>query len=483
MKVDFGKLQRAFNPRCVAIVGDKMEWNFIWLRNFSTFTGKLYSVQIEPKTIEGIEALGVENYTSLLDIPEPVDLVVVSVPRAAALDILEDCIRKEVAAAEFFTSGFAETDTEEGIRLENLLTERAEEANFHLIGPNCMGIYNPQIGARQSRVQQTGFAGSVGFISQSGTLAITFSVEGYSEGVEINKSVSFGNGIVLDSTDFLDYFGRDADIKAIGMYLEGVKDGRRFFNVLRKVAARKPVVIWKGGQTEAGGRAIASHTGSLARPQAIWDAVMKQSGAINVNSLDELIGTIKALLYLSPVYGDRVAVVGGSGGESVIIADAFVEAGLEIPLLTRESYDELAGFFTLVGASYRNPIDPGTNWEELTRILEIMERDANTDNIAVVFVWSAMRMFTREQLDGFMNSVINIKKRTPKPVIAIIPTHSVPEQMQQAREMAKKLQDGGIPTFDTAERAAQTLRNSLDYYRFKRGTSQKECPCLPAATD
>ncbi len=347
-----------------------------------------------------------------------------------------------------------------------------------------MGIYNPQTGVRQSRVQHTGFAGSVGFISQSGTLAITFSVEAYLEGVAINKTVSFGNGIVLDSTDFLDYFGRDADIKAIGMYLEGVKDGRRFFNMLRKVAARKPVVIWKGGQTEAGGRAIASHTGSLARPQAIWDAVMKQSGAVNVTSLDELVGTLKALLYLSPVYGDRVAVVGGSGGESVIIADAFVETGLEVPVLTQESYEELATFFTLVGASYRNPIDPGANWQELIRILEIMERDANIDNIVVVFVWSAMRMFTHEQLDGFMDSVINIKKRAPKPVIAIIPTYSMPEQAQQAREMAQKLQDGGIPTFDTAERAAQTLRNALNYYRFKTSiASQKECPCSLATTD
>ncbi|RLC59964.1 MAG: hypothetical protein DRI01_10775, partial [Chloroflexi bacterium] len=463
MKVDFDKLQRAFSPRCVAIVGDKREYNFMWFRNFSTFAGKLYSVQIDPKAIEGIKSLGVENYTSLLDIPEPVDLVVVSVPRAAAPDILEDCIRKEVAAAEFFTSGFAETDTEEGIRLQNLLTERAKEANFHLIGPNCMGIYNPETGVRQSRFQHTGFSGSVGFISQSGTIAITFSVEGYFQGVAINKSVSFGNGIVLESTDFLDYFGHDADIKAIGMYLEGVRDGRRFFSTLRRVAARKPVVIWKGGRTEAGGRAIASHTASLASPRATWDAVAKQCGVVNVTSLKELIDTLKGLLYLSPVCGNRVAVVGGSGGESVAIADAFVEAGLEVPTLTRESYEELDSFFNLVGASYRNPIDPGTNWQKLPRLLEIMERDANIDNIAIVFVWSAMRMFSREQLDGFMNSVIDLRRKTTKPVLAMIPTYSVLDQAQQAREMAQKLQDGGVPTFDTAEQAAQTLKNTLNY--------------------
>lgn len=467
LKADFAKLQRAFNPRCIAVVGDKADFNFMWLRTMSTFKGKIYSVQIDPGTIERIKALGVENYTSLLDIPEPIDLAVVAVPRAVAPQILEDCIHKGVAAAQFFTSGFAETDTEEGIRLQNILTDRAKEANFHLIGPNCMGIFNPKVGVRQNRLQYTGFAGSVGFISQSGTLAITFSLEGHFQGVDINKAVSFGNGIVLDSTDYLDYFGHDEDIKAIGMYLEGVKDGRRFLTMLREVSARKPVVIWKGGQTEAGGRAIASHTASLAMPQATWDAAMKQSGAIKVTSLEELIDTLKAFLYLPPVHGSRVAIIGGSGGESVAITDAFVEAGVEVPLLTQKSYDELATFFNLVGASYRNPIDPGINWYKLKHIMEIIEHDANVDNIVLVFVWSAMRMLTPEQIEGYINSAVNIRKRTAKPVIAILPCYSSPEEMRQARDLAQKFHDGGIPAFDTPERGARALRNALDYYRFK----------------
>jgi len=438
----------------------------MWFRALSTFKGKLYSVQIDPRSIEGIKALGVENYTSLLDIPEPIDLVVVAVPRAVAPEILEDCIHKGVAAAEFFTSGFAETDTEEGRRLQNLLAERAKEANFHLIGPNCMGIFNPKIGVRQSYRQYAGFAGSVGFISQSGTLAATFSIAAHLQGVDINQSVSFGNGIVLESTDYLDYFGGDADIKAIGIYLEGVKDGRRFLTTLREVSARKPVVIWKGGQTEAGERAIASHTGSLARPRAIWDAVMRQSGAIKATSLEELIDTLKALLYLAPVYGNRVAMVGGSGGESVAIADAFVEAGLEVPLLTQKSYDELATFFNLVGASCRNPIDPGTNWGQLEFIMKIVEQDPNIDNIAVL-MFSVARWLPPKQLENYINTIVNISKNTSKPMLAVIPYVSSPEDMRQARDIAQKFQGSGIPTFDTAERAAQALRNALDYYRLK----------------
>ena len=468
MKADFTKLQRAFNPQCIAVVGDKLDYNFMWLRILGTFRGKIYSVQIDPKAIERIKALGVENYTSLLDIPDSIDLVVVAVPRAVAPKILEDCIHKGVAAAEFFTSGFAETDTEEGRRLQNLLAERAKEANFHLIGPNCMGIFNPKIGVRQSHRQYAGFAGSVGFISQSGTLATTFSMAAHLQGVDINQSVSFGNGIVLDSTDYLDYFGGEADIKAIGIYLEGVKDGRRFLTALREVSARKPVVIWKGGQTEAGERAIASHTGSLARPRAIWDAVMRQSGAIKATSLEELIDTLKALLYLAPVYGNRVAMVGGSGGESVAITDAFVEAGLEVPPLTQKSYDKLATFFNLVGASCRNPIDPGTNWDELKSIMEIVEQDPNIDNIAVL-MFSVARWLPTEQLENYINTMVNISKNTSKPMLAVIPYVSSLEDMKKAKDIAQKFDRGGIPTFDTAERAAQALRNALDYYRFKNG--------------
>jgi len=438
----------------------------MWFRALSTFKGKLYSVQIDPKSIEGIKALGVENYTSLLDIPEPIDLVVVAVPRAAAPKILEDCISKGVAAAEFFTSGFAETDTEEGRRLQNLLTERAKQANFHLIGPNCMGIFNPKIGLRQSHRQYAGFAGSVGFISQSGTLATTFSIAAHLQGVDINQSVSFGNGVVLDSTDYLDYFGGDADIKAIGMYLEGVKDGRRFLNVLREVSARKPVVIWKGGQTEAGERAIASHTASLARPPAIWDAVMRQSGAISVMSLEELVDTLKALLYLTPVHGNRVAIIGGSGGESVAIADALTKAGLEVPPLTKKSYEELAAFFNMAGASYRNPIDPGINWEQLKSITEIVEQDPNIDNIAVL-MFSVARWLPTKQLENYINIIVNINKNTSKPMLAVTPYVSSPEDMKKAKDIAQKFQKGGIPAFDSGELAARALRNALDYYRFK----------------
>jgi len=471
LKVDFARLDRAFNPRCVVVVGDKRETDFRWLRSQSSFKGKLYSVQIAPQEIEGIKALGVENYTSLLDVPEPVDLVIVAVPRAVSPRILADCIRKDVAAAHFFTSGFAETETEEGIRLERTLTQMAEGANFHLIGPNCMGIFSPRLGIKQSPDQYSGLGGPVGFISQSGTHAIAFAHEAHLQGVDINKSVSFGNGVVLDCADYLEYFGDDPEVRVIGMYLEGVRDGPRFLKVLRKVSAQKPVVIWKGGRTEEGGRAIASHTGSLAVPQAIWDAAVKQCGAIKVSRVEELIDTLKALLYLVPVYGDRVAVTGGSGGQSVAIADVFAEAGLRLPLLTKTSYDEFASFFVLIGGSYRNPVDTGNvNRREMRRILEILERDGNVDNVVLLLT---ARFGNPAQIETHINSVVELRKRTPKPVMAILSYSFSPGDVQQAGDIIQKLQAGGVPAFTSLERGAFALRRALDFYREKNGAQSR----------
>jgi acyl-CoA synthetase (NDP forming) len=466
VKVDFTKLDRAFNPRCVVVVGDSRRDNFEWLRANSTFKGKLYSVQVSPESIEGIKALGVPNYLSLLDIPDPVDLAIVAVPRSAALQILDDCIKKEVAAAYFFTSGFAETGTEEGIKLERALKEKAETANFHLIGPNCMGLFNPRVGIRQGPTQYTGTSGPLGLISQSGTHAFEFSLVAHLQGLDISKSVSFGNGTVLDSPDYLEYFAQDPEINVIGMYLEGVKNGQRFMKVLKAVSARKPVVIWKGGRTEEGGRAITSHTGSLAVPQAIWDSAVRQCGAVNVPSMEELVDTLKALLYLPPVRGSRVAITGGSGGQSVAIADVFAEVGLEVPRLSKASYDELATFFSLIGGGYPNPIDTGNqNRLEIKRILEILERDTNTDNI--VFL-GMTRFGTPEQIQSEVDFMANIRKRSPKAVVAIVP-YSTAEEMRRARELTQKFQERGIPAFPSIERGARALKNALDYYSFKSG--------------
>ncbi|MEE8413677.1 MAG: CoA-binding protein [Dehalococcoidales bacterium] len=469
MKVDFAKLDRAFNPKCIVVIGDKGP-NFQWSKSQSNFKGKLYSIQIDPKEIEGIEALGVTNFTSLMDVPEPVDLAIVAVPREITPRILEDLIRKDVAAAHFFTAGFGETHTEEGIKLEQRLIDMAEEANFHLIGPNCMGVRNPRAGVGQVVEEiDNSFAGSLGFISQSGMHAGGLIREAQIQGMNTGKSVSYGNGIVLDSTDYLEYFGRDPEISGIGIYLDGVKDGSRFLKVLSDVTTRKPVVIWKGGRTEEGRRASSSHTGSLAVPHDVWEAGIRQSGALNAYRTDELIDTLRAIQYLSPVGGGRVAITGGGGGQSIALADVFSEAGLQVPMLAQEALDEFATFLTLIGASYLNPIDTGNeNRAHMPRILEVMEKDTNTDNLVMLM---GARAGSGPQFETMLKNLAGIRKRAVKPVMVVLPVTFSSEDVQQAGDTIKKLQKEGIATFVSLERGARALKQALDYYNLKNRVS------------
>jgi len=253
------------------------------------------------------------------------------------------------------------------------------------------------------------------------------------------------------------------------MYLEGTRNGPRFLKALREVARRKPVVIWKGGRTEEGGRAIASHTGSLAVPLAIWEAALRQCGAIKVYSIEELTDTLKAILYMGPVHGKRVGIAGGSGGQSVAIADVFAENGLSVPALTQASYDELASFFMLIGAGYRNPVDPGVNRREMKRIMDILERDDNTDNL--VLMTSVMAMFrTSEQLEREMAMLTELRQRSPKP-LAVVLGYFSPESVQELRTVAQRLRDVGIPLFVSPERGARAMRNALLYHDWKRAGS------------
>ena len=468
MRADMAKLDRAFNPKVLAIVGDS--GFFQWIRSHGDFKGKLYSVQVNPKTIERIEKMGIENYTSLVAIPEPVDLAIVAVGRKYALNVLEDCIRKDVAAAHFFTAGFSETDTQDGIDMGRALTDRAIEAGFHLIGPNCMGLFNPAVGLKQMGGQYTGAAGPVGFISQSGTHAINFSLEAHLQGVDVNKSVSFGNGTVLDAAEYLEYFGQDDGIKVIGMYLEGIREGRRFLDVLKEVSRKKPVVIWKGGRTQDGGRAIASHTGSLAVSQDIWNAAMRQGGAVTAPGMDALIDTLKALLYLNPVYGNKVVLAGGSGGQSVAITDAFTEVGLEVPPLTSESYDQFEEFFSVIGGSYQNPIDTGNpNRAQMKRIMDIIEGDDNIDNIVLLmYTGTGGPPGLEDRRDEEIQSIVDLRNRSSKPVMVTITVPFLPKVVGEARTLVKKLQDGGVPAFTSLDRGALALRNTLDYYQFQK---------------
>lgn len=464
-------LARTFHPRAVAVVGDKRAMNYLWLRSQSTFEGKVYSVQIDEREIQGITDLGVPNYPSLESIPDDIDYVITAVPRQVAPHIIADCAAKKVSGVMLFTSGFSEVHDEEGQRLEQRVTQTAQEAGLALIGPNCMGIYHPKIGLRNYPDLPAGESGSIGFIGQSGTHTITFSMAAASHGLRISKAVSFGNAAVLDASDYLDYLAHDDETEVIGIYLEGVREGRRFFALLREVTPHKPVVIWKGGQTEAGQRATSSHTGSLAVPAAVWASLVRQAGAVSVSSFDELLDVIKLLRFTKPTTGDGVGLIAMTGGPSVSMTDAFAAAGLPVPPLSEASYEELSSFFNVIGGSFRNPLDSGHTigmgqmTDTLDRLLSILDRDPHIDAIVmdtgaglVAGQWEARP----QTLTTLLDTLSRFAARSAKPFFVVLQPFAHEASLLHARA---QFHQRGIATVATHERAAAALLRVTDYHR------------------
>jgi acyl-CoA synthetase (NDP forming) len=467
-------LRRAFDARTVAVVGDKRVGGYLWLRAMSRFKRKLYSVQIDPAEISGIEAMGVRNYKSIAEIPEPIDYAVSAVPRQVAPRILKDCVAAGVGSIGFFTSGFSETAEETGMKLERELRAIAADSDVALVGPNCMGLYNPAIGLCNFPDQNVGGEGDVCFISQSGTHTINFCAQAPTRGMRVNKAASIGNVLMLEAADYLDLMAEDPKTRAIGMYIEGVHNGRRFFESLRRAAARHPVVVWKGGATEAGARATFSHTGSLATPAALWGAVIKQSGAVSVRSLDAMLDAMELLARGRRVLGRGMGLVAMTGGQSVVITDIFAAAGLDVPILTENSYAELKGFFNIIGGSYRNPLDAGGTigmgheQGNLDRILDILERDPVIDSIVLEIATGLRAARWREheeEIANLLDKLAEFNGRSRKAFAVILHPAHVEVIVARAKELARAR---GLVVFDSFERSAAAFAVAARYWEGRR---------------
>lgn len=349
-----------FHPKSIALVGTSLDPNN-WagqmipdaLLEFK-YNGDLYFVSRKSD-----EMWGYKTYPSIRDIPASIDYVICSIAARFTPKLMEECALKGVKAVHLFTSGFSETGEEEGCRLEQEINRIARDNGMRIIGPNSPGIYCPQSRLTFSPILPKEI-GPVACISQSGGHCIRFLRLGATRGLRYSKVVAYGNGCDLSAADLIEYLAQDQETRIIALYIEGVKDGRRFFDVLRSTAKIKPVIVHKGGHTKAGTRAASSHTGSLTGEKSIWDALLRQTGAIHVHSIGELVDTAVSFLFMPPPKGRNVAVVGYGGGVSVQAADDFEHVGLSVPLFPKEIRDKLRSFTPDANNSVRNPVD--TQW-------------------------------------------------------------------------------------------------------------------------
>jgi acyl-CoA synthetase (NDP forming) len=473
VNVDRKRLHRALNPKTVVVVGDKGP-NYQWLSNMSEFKGNLYSVQLDENEIPGIKKKGVKNFRSLTEVPGEVDLVVCAVPRQVTPYIVADAVKKEVGGIAMFTSGFVETGEEVGVQLQHRIVSMAQEAGLPIVGPNCMGVYNRRLGVKFVAAQERGTGGDVSIISQSGTHGIGLTAGAQALGLKVTRTISIGNAAVLNEADYLEYLRDDKDTSFIVMYLEGIRDGRRFAPLLREVTRQKPVIIWRGGRTTAGARAAQSHTASLASDDAIWDSLLRQAGAISADSLEEAVDALQAVARLPRSSKRGLALIAMTGGQSVAITDQFERAGFDVPALSKQSYARLSEFFVTIGGSFRNPFDAastlGRETDNLAKILDILADDRAIDGVAIEM---QAREFdkTKARVDAQIAEVRKYQKRTGKPVVGVIPEGGIgassPELAVAARYYVAQQ---GIPAYSTFARAAQAYGRAVRYWGFRDET-------------
>ncbi len=464
---------KIFSPDSLAIVGISRTQTGLggqfFLKNLqrADYPGRVYLIHPTAHQINGLPV-----YSNLSALPEAVDLAIVCVPAALVPSVLEECCAKKIRNVHLLTSGFKELGTPEGIRLEIELQRIASQGKLNVIGPNCMGPYAPA-----SRLMFWGqipaHPGAFAFLSQSGTLTQRVTEHAYFTGMGLSKAVSFGNAAVLDSTDYLEYLAEDPQTKVIGLYLESVRDGRRFLNLARRIHAEKPLVLWKGGETASGAGAIASHTGTLAGENKIWESGLRQAGIPRARSLEEVVGTAMAFLYLPPAKGRRLFILGGGGGNSVYCADLCTRSGLEVPPLMGETRERLTALVPAVGSFARNPVDAWQAFYDpdfMSRLLEVVFADKDLDLIILDRLIPRMTYAT-QAIDRTPAVIEYLRKNRLRKPLAVVVDGSGEDTFlaTEAAKMRQSFCQAGIPAYPSLPLAAQALAHLVAYYEKKEG--------------
>lgn len=473
VKAALGEMTR---PRSIAIVGakkNKEQESFGIIKQLVDFgyPGAIYPVNPNIDEISGYKA-----YPDLASLPERPDLVIVSVPAKSVPGVLRNCARLGSKNVHIFSSGFSETGEQEAAALHREIKSIALESELHVIGPNCMGMYVPE-----ARLVTWPFAsqesGPVAFVSQSGGNARDFTkYTVLNAGLHFSKVFSYGNALTLDSSDFLEFLAEDEGTEIICMYLEGVADGSRFLRLVMEINKEKPVIIIKAGLTESGARAVTSHTGALAGKRKIWEAFFRQSGAIEVESLEELADAALALLSCPECRGRGLAVIGHGGGLSVQVADECSRSGLELPLVSPAIHKRMREYIPPEGNMIRNPIDSYVIFFDLERLGETLSLLADQPDIHMFIISLHLDWLYGDMGRGGIEKIAayligEAKERAKgKPLAVAYRSYQQDSEIAEGvSALRKSLLETGIPFYWGLPKAVRAFAKMAGYYEFKRG--------------
>ncbi len=462
----------------MAIAGASTEYNighaFVQCLQDSGFTGPIY-----PLNPAGGEIRGLKVYRSLADVPGRVDYVISCIPARLTPQLVRDSAASGARVVSFFTAGYSESGRREGRELEDELLKAARAAGVRLLGPNCLGLYCPDIGLSFAS-DFPGEKGGVAFIGQSGGNSIFLIRTAAQRGVRFSKAVSYGNACDVDEADLLEYFIDDSDTTVVAAYIEGVRDGRRFRHVLQRLAAAKPVIILKGGSTAGGAVAASSHTGSLAGSNESWEGLLRQAGAIRVNNLDEMADMLVTFSFLGRPRGRRVAVFGSNGGFTVLTADDYIRAGFDLPQLDRGSQgqlrDAVARFCaTDAGMILKNPFDI-TNISSPEGLYAAMKTLAASDCFDLLVAqisisnsgWPFAESPYRAWPGMFLDALLSVYRDTGRPAAVILHSVTNTHEFQSLASLLQKCRPAALPVYESIPRAAQAMDRLMRYHQRRR---------------
>ncbi|MFH1081294.1 MAG: acetate--CoA ligase family protein [Pseudomonadota bacterium] len=483
-------LHLLMNPKSVAIAGagnnpSKMGTLQALSIIKDGYQGKFYPVH----PTDGM-VLGHKAYASPLDLPEPPDLAILVVPTKQVIPVLEDFGRIGTRRAIIITAGFRETGAE-GRVMEDRLKEIASRYGIRFLGPNCIGMLNTQLSLNLTVANLTGKPGMLGMASQSGTYVTQTLAYLRKKSIRFSKAISVGNEANINIIDALEYLGEDEHTKAIILYVEGIRDGRRFIEVARKITPRKPVLAQYVGGSGAGARAGMSHTGAMAGPDFLYDGIFKQAGVIRVHSIEDLYGHGWAMAAQPPLRGHRIGVVTNSGGPGTAISHNADQGGLDVPRFSGELQGRIRPLIQ-GHASGVNPVDLTFDLDMhllSTRIPEMIMQSGEVDGVILHGAMSTG--FMREvypHLRELLNNndeeqFIESYRRDLTEAVSLPRKYGLPLLVSSFfdadDDYTRAYQDNDIPVFDAPEKAARAMASFLRHKEIR----EREVIIPPALPD
>jgi acetyl coenzyme A synthetase (ADP forming)-like protein len=453
-------IQKILKPNSIALIGASREpkkLGHITLRNLieGGFKGRIF-----PINPEAGEVLGLQAYQSVSKVPEEIDLALIAVPAALVPKVIEECGQKDVKAAIIISAGFREVGPQ-GEACEQETVRAAQKGGMRILGPNCLGVINASenLDATISRVVDPKKlkSGNIAFVSQSGAFGASLYSWAQGRGIGFDKLISFGNMCDIDESDMFEYLATDEKTKVIVMYMEGVKDGRKFLKTASRVSLVKPIVIMKIGRSSRGSKAAKSHTGALTGSNAIYDAAFKQSGVIRAANTSEMFDFAKAFATQPLLRGNKMVIVTNAGGPGVAATDACEEEGLELAEIdenTRKSVRALIPSF----ASALNPIDttPQVSPRVSGEIFKILLSDKRIDGAISILVGSKPREYAEE----VVNAHAGVAQTYDKPIVLSWTVD------KSAEDLVIRLEEKGVPVYETPERAVKSMAALWRYKAF-----------------